>query len=559
MEEFSPAEQHNLAPFFTNLSEPIFGLRLPQEIAGALFSRYSRSSKSLRRIFLDEFLGNADLLLEQLPGGLTSAADNSLALKKAREFYDRVLVGYGDDSVAQLGGAHVACEQVSNVAAKLLEDARIGIAPLEKSTRYVRFDAKAPDDDYLFHKEPRIMASPHRDAYLSVMRLLFETYAAQIEPMIAFVRDSLPLAAVEWKHPQTGEPLTYKEAAKDEKLRRWAETAYRSTVRAQACDVLRAYLPAATLTNVGLFGVGQAFEHLLNKLYSHELTEVQTLASGIHAALQPLIPSFVKRVQRSDYLAETHAAVRGLAVQVLAQIPVVPSQPVCLVDYDAMAEEKIIAAILYPHLRHPLSQLRGLVADMPIEQRERILDEYVKRRRHRRDKPGRALEQVYYTFDIVGNLGLYRDLHRHRILTQERQDFTVAHGYDVPPEIEAAGFQSAFDHCMEQAVHLYEQLYRDFPLEAQYVVPFAYRIRWYMKLNLREAVHIGELRTMPQGHPDYRSIVQEMWKQIIAVHPTLARCARFIDWQTYRLGRLQSEMRSEYKKSAVGSRQSGEK
>lgn len=555
MEDFSPSEQRSLTPFFTNLTEPIFGLKLPQEIAGALFSRYSRSSKSLRRIFLDEFLGNADLLLEQLPGGLASAADNSLALKKAREFYDRVLIGYGDDSVAQLGGAHVACESVSNVAAKLIEDARIGIAPLEKSTRYVRFDTKTSAGDYLFCKEPRIMASPHRDAYLSVMRLLFETYAAQIEPMIAFVRASLPLEAVEWKHPQTGEPLTYKEAAKDENLRRWAETAYRSTVRAQACDVLRAYLPAATLTNVGLFGVGQAFEHLLNKLYSYELAEAQALASGIQAALQPLIPSFVKRVQRSDYLAETHAAVRGLATHVLARTPVAPSQPVCLVDYDTAAEEKIIAAILYPHTRHPLLQLRSLVANMPIEQRERLLDEYVKRRRHRRDKPGRALEQVYYTFDIMGNLGLYRDLHRHRILSQERQDFTVAHGYDLPPEIEAAGFQSAFARCMEQAAHLYEQIHRDLPLEAQYVVPFAYRIRWYMKLNLREAVHIGELRTMPQGHPDYRFIVQEMWKQITAVHPTLARCARFIDWQTYRLGRLQAEMRSEYKKSEVSGQQ----
>ena len=557
MEDFSLSEQRSLAPFFTNLTEPLFGLKLPQEIAGALFSRYSRSGKSLRRIFLDEFLGNSDLLLDQLPGGSTSGTDHSAALKKAREFYDRVLVGYGDDSVAQLGGAHIACEQISNVAAKLLEDARIGIAPLEKSTRYVRFDAKEPNGDYLFYKEPKIMASPHREAYLSVMRLLFETYAAEIEPLIAFVRQSRPIETVEWKHPQTGEPLTYKDVVKNEQLRRWAETAYRSTVRAQACDVLRAYLPAATLTNVGLFGVGQAFEHLLNKLYSHDLVEAQSLASGIHAALNVLIPSFVKRARRSEYLAETYAATRMLSTQVLAHTPLVPSQPVRLVDYDAEAEEKIVAAILYPHVRHSLLQLRTVVAGMPVEQRGQILDEYLQRRRHRRDKPGRALEQVYYTFDIVGNLGLYRDLQRHRILTQERQDFTTVHGYDTPLEIEAAGFQSAFARCMEQAAQLYEQIAHDLPLEAQYVVPFAYRVRWYMKLNLREAVHIGELRTMPQGHPDYRLIVQEMWRKIAEVHPTLARSAKFIDWQTYRLGRLQSEMRTEYKKSGVRSLECG--
>src|SRR5262245_20747196 len=461
MEAFSLAEQHSLAPFFTNLTESVFGLRLPQEVAGALFSRYSRSAKSLRRIFLDEFFANSDLLLHQLPGGFPSAADQGAALHKAREFYDRVLVGYGDDSVAQLGGAHVACEQISNVAAKVLEDARIGIAPLEKSTRYVRFDAKAADGDYLFYKEPKIMASPHREAYLSVMRLLFATYAAEIEPLIAFVRESLPVETVEWKHPQTGEPLTYKDAVKDERLRRWAETAYRSTVRAQACDVLRAYLPAATLTNVGLFGVGQAFEHLLNKLYSHDLAEAQSLAAGIHAALNVLIPSFVKRARRSEYLAETFAAARTLTARLLAQTPVEPSQSVRWVDYDAAAEEKIVAAVLYPHSRHSLSQLRQVVARMSVEQRGQVLDEYLRRRRHRRDNPGRALEQVYYTFDLVGNLGLYRDLQRHRLLTQERQDFTTMHGYDTPEELEAAGFQLDFDRCMEAADRLYNRIVKD--------------------------------------------------------------------------------------------------
>ncbi|MBI3250064.1 MAG: FAD-dependent thymidylate synthase [Deltaproteobacteria bacterium] len=552
MEEFSPTEQQHLSPFFTNLTAPIFGLKLPQEVAGALFSRYSRSNKSLRRIFLDEFLGNADL---PLPAAQADSADqHETALKKARAFYDRVLIGYGDDSVAQLGGAHVACENISNVAANLLEDARIGIAPLEKSTRYVRFDQKGSDGDYLFAKEPMIMASRHRDDYLSVMRLLFDTYAAQMEPMIAFVREILPIETVEWKHPQTGEPLTYHEAKKNEQLRRWADTAYRATVRAQACDILRSYLPAATLTNVGIFGVGQAFEHLLNKLYSHELTEARTIAAGMHESLNHLIPSFVKRARRSEYLADTQAALRSRAASLFAATPVAaPSQAVTLVDYEQDAEEKILAAMVYPHVRHSLSQLRQIVAAMSAEQREALLVEYLQRRRHRRDKPGRALEQVFYTFDVIGNLGLYRDLHRHRLLTQERQNFTTSHGYDTPDELATTEFKSAFERGMEAADRLYRRLYQDHPQEAQYVVPFAYRVRWYMKMNLREAVHIGELRTLPQGHPDYRLIVQEMGRHIERVHPTLARAAAFIDWNTYRLGRLQSEMRSEYKKAAIGS------
>jgi thymidylate synthase ThyX len=550
--EFTTEEKARLTPFFTNVQGDVFGLKLPQEVAGALFSRYSRSSKSLRRVFLEEFLGNTEFVLGDVLGspGPVETQDTR-TLEKARQFYDRVLVGYGDDSVAQLGGAHIACENISNVAAKILEDARIGIAPLEKSTRYVRFDQKDRAGEYAFHKESAIMQSSHARAYLELMERLFDTYACQMEPMIEFVKNSLPITELEFRHPRTGESLTYKEIKDDPELKIWAEKAYRSTIRAQACDVLRSYLPAATRTNVGLFGVGQAFEHLLNKLYSHELTEARALASSIHQELNQLIPSFVKRAKANSYLTETWRSVRTLAHEILRSIPIEGSDSVTLVDYEQDAEEKIIAAVLYPHARHPLTQIKQIIRAMDPTHRMRIVDEYLSRRRHRRDKPGRALEQVYYTFDILGNLGMYRDLHRHRILTQERQDFTAVHGYDTPQEIIEAGFLSIYTQCMEAAAGVYQKIYTQFPLEAQYVVPMAYRVRWSVKLNLREAVHIGELRTMPQGHPDYRAIVQEMWRKIEKVHPALAYCAKFIDWKTYRLGRLQSEIRTEYKRSSL--------
>ena len=552
--EFTAEEENRLRPFFTNLERSVFGLRLPQEVAGALFSRYSRSTKSLRRTFLDEFLGDPELGLKELLAGEKPASDDSAALKKARAFYERVLVGYGDDSVAQLGGAHLACENISNVAAKLLEDARIGIAPLEKSTRYVRFDQKDAAGNYLFYREPKIMASRHRNAYLEVMNLLFETYSKQMEPMLECVARSLPIEQLEVRDPTTGKSLAYGEAQKDERLRRWAETAYRATVRAHACDVLRCYLPAATLTNVGMFGVGQAFEYLVSKFYSHELSEAKELGKTIHGELNQLIPSFVKRAQLNEYLVGTSAAAKALASKAANLRPLDTKEPVALIDYDSAAEEKIIAAMLYAHSRHPLEQLQQIAAKMSPEERRQILAEYFGKRRHRRDKLSRAFENVYYTFDILGNLGLYRDLHRHRILTQERQDFTTVHGYDTPPEIEEAGFKSEFDDCMKRAADLYEQIYADLPSEAQYVVPFAYKIRWYMKMNLREALHMCELRTMPQGHPDYRFICQEMWRKIQEVHSTLAVCGKFIDSKKYRLGRLQSEMRTEFKKSGMESK-----
>jgi thymidylate synthase ThyX len=549
--EFTAEEKSRLAPFFTNLDRPTFGLKLPQEVAGALFSRYSRSTKSLRRTFLDEFLGDPDLGLKDLLGGQAAATDDSVALKKARAFYERVLVGYGDDSVAQLGGAHLACENISNVAAKLLEDARIGIAPLEKSTRYVRFDHKDAAGNYLFYREPKIMASRHRDAYIEVMNLLFETYSRQMEPMLEHVAKSLPIEQLEVRDPVSGKGLSYGEAAKDERLRRWAESAYRATVRAHACDVLRSYLPAATLTNVGMFGVGQAFEYLISKFYSHDLSEAKELGAVIHTELNQLIPSFVKRAQFNEYLVATTAAAKTLAANAVAVAPVVTDEAVTLIDYDAQAEEKVIAAILYGQTRQTLQRLRKIAVALSQEERQQILQEYFSRRRHRRDKLSRAFENVYYTFDILGNLGLYRDLHRHRILTQERQDFTTVHGYDTPPEIEEAGFKNEFDDCMKRAADLYERIYADLASEAQYVVPFAYKIRWYMKMNLREALHMVELRTMPQGHPDYRFICQEMWRKIQEVHPALAEAGKFIDGQRYRLGRLQSEMRTEFKKSAL--------
>ncbi|MGH7827815.1 MAG: FAD-dependent thymidylate synthase, partial [Candidatus Binatia bacterium] len=303
------------------------------------------------------------------------------------------------------------------------------------------------------------------------------------------------------------------------------------------------------LTNVGIFGVGQAFEYLLSKLHSHELSEAKALGSAMHGELNQLIPSFVKRAQVNDYLSGTLTTGKRLARETLNDLPVNLSEPVVLVDYDRHAEEKVIAGLLYPHVRQPLQQLREIALRMDANQRRKVLQEHFSNRRHRRDKPGRAFENVYYTFDVLGNLGLYRDLHRHRILTQERQDFTTVHGYDTPPEIEEARFKGEFDQCIQQAAELYEHIYRELPCEAQYVVPFAYKIRWYMKMNLREAVHLCELRTMPQGHPDYRFIAQGMWRRIQEVHPALAEVGKFIEWKSFRLGRLQSELRTEFKKS----------
>ncbi|HMA29773.1 MAG TPA: FAD-dependent thymidylate synthase, partial [Thermoanaerobaculia bacterium] len=499
-------------------------------------------TKSLRRVFLDEFFGEAGVC----SGGEQPA--DAEALKKARAFYDRVLVGYGDDSVAQLGGAHLAVERVSNVAVQVLEDARLGIAFLEKSTRYVRFDQRDDAGDFLWYREPTLMASRHRDAYVALMDRLFATYAAQIDPMIAHIERVLPIESVPVRHPRTGEPLEFSDVKRDEALLRAARRAYTATVRAHACDVMRSYLPAATLTNLGIFATGQAFEHLLNRLHSHPAGECRILAAVMRHELDRLIPSFVKRSAPSAWLEGLRERAAAAAKSVLPAGEL-PTKEVTLVDFDRDGEEKVLAALLYPHAERPLADVRARVRAMSPSERATLLSTLAAGRRNRRDKPPRALEETAYTFDLIGNLGIYRDLHRHRVLSQERQLFTTAHGHDTPPEIVEAGHGAVFEECMARAHDLYQALRKEHPAEAPYVVPFAFRVRWYVTLNLREAVHLCELRSMPQGHPDYRLIVQEIWRRIEEVHPGLAPWGGFVNRDTYRLGRLQSEMRTEWKRA----------
>jgi thymidylate synthase ThyX len=523
-----------LAPFVTNLDRPVFGLRnLPEVVKGALFSRYSRSSKSLRHILLDEFLTAPESGLEHLAQGGQQADTAQVETQRAEAFYERVLIGYGDDSVAELGGAHLACEHISNIAAKALEDSRIGIAPLEKSTRYVAFDQKV-NGRYRYAREAAIMASRHARRYQSTLDHLFDIYAALLEPMTAHVQAVTP---------------------RDEAT---SERAYASATRARALDTLRGLLPMATLTNVGLFGNGRAFEYLLVRLAASPHAELRVLGQMMQHELDQLIPAFVKRARTergaeyARYLADNRERVAALArestgLAAPAERPDAPA--VRLVDFDQHAEVNTVAAILYPHTDLPLEQVQAHAAALDTEQRVHIMRAFVGERGSRFHRPGRAFEEPYYTFDLLADLGAYRDLQRHRMLTQERQRYTVRHGYSIPPELEAAGLTEPYRAALERAAETVEMIADDLPEAAQYAVPFAFRIRWRVKLNLREAYHLLELRSSRQGHPTYRAIAQEMYRQIRQVHPALAEGMQFVDMHTYALERLAAEQRLDAKRA----------
>ncbi len=544
-DSFDDAERALLAPFVTDLDAPIFGLcNLPEVVKGALFSRYSRSDKSLRRLLLDEFIQAPESGFAAIVGeARTAGADQLLAVHQAEAFYERVLIGYGDDSVAELGGAHLACEGISNVAAKALEDSRIGISPLEKSTRYIVFNRKV-GGHYRYLREPQIMASPHAQRYETALDGLFDAYSALLDPTIAFVRGRTP---------------------RDEGT---SARAYNSATRAKACDLLRGLLPMAALTNVGLFGNGRAFEYLLTKLYAAPQAELRALAAAMQAALDSLIPAFVKRA-KSERGRGQQEHLRGMSTRVAEvmgnwrleigdseahlQSPISNLQsPVTLVEYDPDAEVKTIAAILYPHGDLPLTEVRAAAARLSAAERLDLLRAYVGERASRFHRPGRAFETPLYTFDLLADLGAYRDLQRHRMLTQERQRYGVRHGYAVPPELEEAGLQQLYTAALDRAAAAVEAIAAELPEEAQYAVPLAFRVRWRVTLNLREVYHLAELRSAPQGHPTYRRIAQAIYAQVRAVHPALAEGMRFVDMQDYALERLDAERRLDAKLSRVG-------
>ena len=520
--EFTPEEQKVLEPYFTNLDKPVFVLtNLPEVVKGALFSRYSRSDKSLRRILLDEFIKDKEMGFREIVGEHAKSSEQIVAIKKAEEFYDRVLVGYGDDSVAELGGCHIAVEQVSNIAAKFIEDSRLGISPLEKSTRYVYFDKKV-DGNYLYHREKRIMESRHADLYIRTCDMLFDEYSSLIEDMKKFLIEKFP-----------------KEAEVSDR-------AYNSTIKAKACDVLRNFLPASTITNLGLFGNGRAFEYLLTKMYSSDLQEINDAAAGMHEELAKVIPSFVKRARGEfgeptiKFMAETRDAVEGLAAK-MNPIEKPYEREVELVSFDKDAEIKICAAALFPHSNLSLGQLNEKVRRMGKDERMEIIKEYCSRRQNRRHKPGRAFEHAFYEFDLMLNFASYRDLHRHRVQTQQRQLLSVEHGFDVQPEMKEMGIDLRYEDAMKAAAEAFLEINKDMPKEAQYIVTFGYRIRWSSSLNLRELYNLIELRSTIHGHPDYRRLVIEMFEEVKKVQPQLVEWMKFVDRRETGLERLESE------------------
>lgn len=540
-EDFTDIQHKTLEKYVTNTRGHIFALHnLPEVIKGALFSRYSRSSLGLRGLLLKEFISNNDeTFFNAIVGSPTAEADSLLssqtsAIKKAQNFYDRILDGYGDDSIGELGGAHLAIENVSMLAAKRLEDSRIGGSPLEKSTRYIYFDQKVKGE-YLFYREPILMTSAYRDIYIDTCNMLFDTYSKLIPLLTALIDEKSP---------------------KDPSI---SIGAYTVSLRAKVLDCLRGLLPAGTLTNMGIYGNGRFYEQLLHKLHCNNLAEMQDIGKRMQEELTKVIPSFIRRADVGHHthqsFAEFYEATLNDLTLITAQHSEMPRRNnehgIFLLNSDPDAVAKVSAAILFAHGKNSLAELFNYCKNLPDEEIARILDAACSCRETRRHKSPRALEHANFTFEIVADFGVYRDLHRHRMLSQERQLLCCDYGFYTPPEIMGTSLESEYCEAMYKAKNVYEMIAKELPEEGQYVIPMAYNVRWYFHVNLRALQWLCELRSSPAGHPNYRLVAQSMAKEICKKFPAFERFFKFVDYDGYELGRLNQEQRKEEKQLKV--------
>jgi thymidylate synthase ThyX len=525
VEAFTEQERELLAPRFTNLDRPVFALvNMPETVKGALFARYSRYPGTLRRLYLDEFAAD-------VPD--TGRPFEGEEGERAAGLYERVFLGYGDDSIAQVGGAHIACEWVSNVLTKVLQRGRLA-AYLEQSTRYIPYDNPLPETaggGYRYYRDDEL--GPE---YAQTMDEIFAIYSRSLQTVREWAAERWPRA--------DNEP----------------EKAWESSIRAKALDLLRGLLPASTLSHVGIFASGQAYEQMLLRMLASPLPEARDFASQILEELKKVMPSFVSRVERPDrggqwvsYLEQRRDATErwvsrlGLDAREAEDTPSVE-----LLDVQG-GEEELVAASLFESGSVSERQILDRIHSMPPDELGDVIAELAGERANRRHRPGRGWEAVRYRFEIVSDYGGFRDLQRHRMLTCQWQRLTPDLGAGVPAEVQEAGAGDDYDRALELSRREFERLEEaGMPAAAPYALCLGYRIRYVLDLNAREAMHLIELRSGREGHPTYRAVAQAMHERIAGVHPAIASAMTHVDSSREpRLERIMSEIRTHRKRLAA--------
>jgi thymidylate synthase ThyX len=562
---FTPEEKAVLSKYVTSTEENVFAVRNMPGLTGAAYARYSRAKGGFRETLLKEFIQE----------GMIDAVH-------ADELIARVLVAYGDDSVGELEGIHLSFEKISMLATKELEDHRIGGSPIEQSTRYVFYDQKADDGSWLYYKGDEVTRHPVFGAeYVATNDFIFETYAKLVEPMKDYFSTLKPIADAEYDINGDGVKEKLADLIDESQIKAFKQT-YTFDLRSKACDTLRGLLPLSTFTNVGMFGNGRFFQTVITHLFSQDLPEFRMIGEKAFTAASAVAPQYVRRARRNEYDASLRTAMFSFTKKLLADheevIEGVGKPSYALMNkgekYIAahVAEEGVtpdsvsaamqevrdvteISAMLYPYSHLSWHTLREIVFGMPLEKKAAIVTEYLGTRSQRRERPGRALESGYeYEFDLVTDWGVYKDLMRHRMNTQQRQLFTVRLGFSMPKEIVAAGFEKDIQACVDRAAALYEMIARHDPVMAQYAVLHGNFVRWSISMSDKEAMHMLELRTTPQGHPAYRIAAQEMHRLIASRSRWRADMMRHVDYNDYYWSRADSEAKQRVQEQMLDER-----
>ncbi|HMS23535.1 MAG TPA: FAD-dependent thymidylate synthase [Candidatus Saccharibacteria bacterium] len=497
----------------TNTDDNVYaftGEKLTPITAAAAMARLSRRGDDMRVTILDEFAKN---------------------LGKDEGLLKRVITAYGDDSVQQLVGQHLVVEEASNLLTKKLEWGRLA-SYLEQSTRYIYFDQKDKNGRYKYFTPPELDELT-KQVYEQTMDELFDNYSKLASDLTEYVRNKSTVAESE------------------------RDIAWKGATRAQACDAIRAVLPVATKSTVGIYASGQALESLIMHLQADELAEARTTGDKILAESRKVLPAFLERADKPErgganiaYKANTARKVKKLALDYLPNNNVGSNDDVVLTDYWPKNEFDLVADMLYDHSSLSLEDIRSEVSDWPYERKKEVFDAYVGERLNRRHKPGRALEKAHYSWDLVCDYGIFRDLQRHRIVDDlEWQLLTPRYGYEIPELVEKAGLSDLFEQCFDLSLKLYSDMQQaGYPLEAQYATLLGHKMRWKVTYNAREAFHLHELRTAPQGHPGYRKLVKQMHDKLCEVHPSIGVAMKFVNKdEDPELTRLAAERYTQFK------------
>ncbi len=512
-ENFNQEEKSILKKFVTNTESDVYCIKnLPEEVISVLFAYYSRSENTFRENLL-KLMAQGDINLKNIKDIYDDNEQLSEAKEKAAKFHEKWVINYGHSSIAEHSDLKFALHNISNVFTKIIEDNRLGRFT-EKSSRYVIFNKDA------FIKPKKIMDSEFKDEYLDVMNLLFNTYEKLQEPMMNFIKQRMP------KNEST------------------SDRAYEASVKAKACDNIRYLLPAATLTSMGMSINARCAAHAIKKLLSSDLEECQNIGKLMLEEGKKICPTLLKHADFNNYINETNKEMFKLAEK-LGYEAVSAEQPVKIIIYDADVENKLISAILYRYSNKNFNNILEKVKSMSKEEKENILDEFLKRM-ERFDYPLRELEHINFTMEMLMDLGAFRDVQRHRLVTQTNQLNTCDHGFDIPEDIIEAGFKKEYETALLKAKSLYDKMKTKSPQEAQYVVPYAFRKQMLFTWNLRELEHFIRLRSGEHGHISYRRIAQKCHEEIEKLFPLLAKYLR-VNKNEYYLGRLKSEIKFDEK------------